>query len=297
MLSILIPTYNYNITTLVAKIHEQITQLNIPFEICCYDDGSTNQTIISSNKSINKLTNTSYHILSKNMGRSAVRNLLAKDAKYKWLLFLDADVIPKSTNFISRYLDAITETSQVIYGGILYKEERPHHNNLLRWVYGNEREALNAIERSKNKYLTFLTLNFLIKKSVFSKVSFNEDIPNLRHEDTLFSYNLKVENIKVEHIENPAYHMGLEESDHFFKKSLESVDALYLFLNQGLIPKDYTKITRVFFKLKKFGLHYILALVYKVFKGYFKRNLLSKKPSLFIFDLCRLSYLCSLYTR
>ncbi|MBP93044.1 MAG: glycosyl transferase [Flavobacteriaceae bacterium] len=297
MLSILIPTYNYNITALVEEIHKQITPLNVPFEIRCYDDGSTNKSIINTNKSINTLAFTSYHVQTKNMGRSAIRNLLATDAKFNWLLFLDADVFPKNRDFITTYLDAIKPESEVIYGGILYTKEKPNQSHLLRWVYGHEREALPTKHRQENCYVTFLTLNFLIKKAVFSNVSFNENIPNLRHEDTLFSYNLKMKNILVEHIENPTYHLGLEESDHFFKKSLESVDALHLFLKQELIPKDYTKITRVFFKLKKLGLHYLLALVYKIFKGFFRKNLLSEKPSLFIFDLCRLSYLCNLYTK
>ncbi|TYB76868.1 glycosyltransferase family 2 protein [Bizionia myxarmorum] len=297
MLSILIPTYNYDISRLVKEIHAQISELSIPFEICCYDDASTNKSVVETNQSIHNLPHTSYTVFTKNMGRSAIRNLLAQNAKFDWLLFLDADVLPKNNDFISKYLEAITEKTEVIYGGILYVEEKPNQSHLLRWVYGNEREALSTVNRNKNVYLSFLTLNFLIKKSVFSKVAFNENIPNLRHEDTLFSHNLKLADIEVTHIENPTYHLGLEESSHFLEKSLESVDALYLFLKQGLIPKDYTKITRVFFKLKPFGLHYVLALMYTIFEAYFKRNLLSKKPSLFIFDLCRLSYLCKLYTK
>ncbi|EGV42624.1 glycosyltransferase family 2 protein [Bizionia argentinensis JUB59] len=297
MLSILIPTYNYSITDLVEEIHAQITKINIPFEIRCYDDGSTDTAIITSNKNINNLERTSYYILNKNIGRSAVRNLLAKDAKFDWLLFLDADVLPKSSDFISKYLKTISETSQVIYGGILYSEEKPSQSHLLRWVYGSEREALSLLKRKEHNYISFLTLNFLINKNVFSLVSFNEDIPNLRHEDTLFSYNLRLKNVQIEHIENPTYHIGLEESSLFYKKSIESVDALYYFLNCGIIPRNYTKITRVFFNLKKYGFHYILAFIYILFKHYFKRNLLSGNPSLFIFDLCRLSYLCHLYTK
>lgn len=297
MLSILIPVYNYNITSLVEEIHEQITKLNIAFEIRCYDDGSTNQTIIDANISINNLENTTYLIFKKNIGRSAIRNLLAKEASFEWLLFLDADVFPKNSNFISKYLTSIKPTSEIIYGGILYAKEKPYSTHLLRWFYGNQREALSSKKRNKNPYISFLTLNFLIKKSMFSSVSFNENIPNLRHEDTLFSYNLKLKNIKVDHIENPTYHLGLEDSELFFKKSMQSVDALYLLLKQGLIPKNYTKITRIFFKLKRFGFHYVLALIYRPFEKYFKENLLSRKPSLFIFDFCRLSYLCYLYTQ
>ncbi len=41
MLSILIPTYNYNIVALVSEIHRQISNTEIPFEIICLDDAST----------------------------------------------------------------------------------------------------------------------------------------------------------------------------------------------------------------------------------------------------------------
>lgn len=297
MLSILIPTYNYNISALVKKVHNQVKLLDVTFEILCFDDGSTDKNIITANEKINKLENTKYVILEKNIGRSAIRNLLAKEASFDWLLFLDADVMPKNDDFITTYLKSISEKSQVIYGGILYVEKKPLKNHLLRWVYGREREALTTEERNKDIYLSFLTLNFLIRKDTFKVVSFDEEIPNLRHEDTLFSYHLKLNSINIEHIENSTYHLGLEESSTFLNKSIESVDALKLFLKQDLIPENYTLITRVFFKLKKVKLHYLLAFIYRAFKGFFKKNLLSKKPSLYVFDLYRLSYLCYLYTK
>ncbi|WP_159018212.1 glycosyltransferase family 2 protein [Algibacter sp. L3A6] len=296
MLSILIPTFNYNITLLVETVHVQTKTLNVPFEILCYDDGSTNNEIITENKKIENLENTTFKILEKNIGRSAIRNLLAKEANFEWVLFLDADVLPKNDDFIASYLKHITKTSQVINGGILYTEKRPMDSELLRWFYGKKREALSTDKRNKKPYLSLLTLNFLIKKNVFKTVSFDEDIPNLRHEDTLFSFHLKTNNINVKHIENPTYHLGLEESRVFLKKSLESVDAIYLFLNQGLIPNNYTLITKVFFQLKKAKLHYALASTFTTFRSSFERHLLSKKPSLYLFDIYRLSYLCYLDT-
>ena len=40
MLSVLIPTYNYNAFFLVDKIHQQLILAQIAFEIICFDDGS-----------------------------------------------------------------------------------------------------------------------------------------------------------------------------------------------------------------------------------------------------------------
>ena len=103
MLSVLIPTYNYNAFLLVKEIHQQLTLGEIDFEIICLDDGSKS-SINTKNEEINKFSFTSFKSLPKNIGRSAIRNLLAKKATYNWLLFLDADVIPVKSNFIKNYI-------------------------------------------------------------------------------------------------------------------------------------------------------------------------------------------------
>ncbi|MDC1265607.1 glycosyltransferase [Flavobacteriaceae bacterium] len=292
MLSILIPTYNYNIEALVSELHAQSTACDIDFEILCYDDGSINLEIIEENKSINVLKNTTYKVLDSNIGRSSIRNLLAKDANYDLLLFLDADVIPVKDDFISKYLNSISDATKIIYGGIRYQEKSPKKSHLLRWVYGKKREALSVVKRNKNVYLSFLTLNFIIRKTVFNSVSFNENIPNLRNEDTLFSYNLKQEKIAIGHIENPVYHLGLEDSKTFLKKSIESQDVMNLFLQEDLIDIKYTQITKTIYRLKKIKLDRLFSMSHPFTRKMFKANLLSEKPSLFIFDLYKLSYLC-----
>ncbi|MBF8148297.1 glycosyltransferase [Winogradskyella sp. F6397] len=294
MISVLIPVYNYNISDLVSEIHKQLTKTDTTFEILCYDDCSDNHNLQESNSIINTFSHCEYRILPQNIGRSAIRNKLANDAKYDWCLFLDADVLPKTDDFINTYLSAISEKSEVIYGGILYQEKRVDDAQLLRWIYGNKREALSADARNKNTYLSFLTLSFLIHKRVFDSVRFNEDIPNLRHEDTLFSYHLKASKIKVEHIENPVYHLGLENSKTFLQKSLDSVKAIDLFIQQDLLPADYTRITKVYSKIKNTGISKLLSFVHCKYNHRFKKNLLGKNPSLLVFDLFRLSYYCSL---
>jgi len=141
MLSILIPTYNYNIEALVTELHAQSTACDIDFEILCYDDGSINLEIIEENKSINVLKNTTYKVLDSNIGRSSIRNLLAKDANYDLLLFLDADVIPVKDDFISKYLNSISDATNNLWRYSIPRKVLKSH--LLRWVYG-KREALSV---------------------------------------------------------------------------------------------------------------------------------------------------------
>lgn len=295
MLSILIPTYNYDVVSLVTKVHAQcLKQLNQNFEILIYDDCSTDNNIVVKNKSLKALENCNFKILPNNIGRSAIRNKLSQDAKYDWLLFLDADVMPISEDFILNYISVINKEPCVIYGGILYPETDQDDLKTLRWYYGKKREALNYLDRNKDVYLSFLTLNFLIHKSIFSTVKFNEDIPNFRHEDTLFSYNLRQHKIPVKHINNPTYHLGIEDSKTFIKKSLESVEAINLFIKNDLIDPNYTLISRTHKTISKFRLGFIFSFIYKHFKPNFEKNLLSNKPSLFIFDVYRLCYYCHL---
>lgn len=288
MLSILIPTYNYNVYPLVADLNEQSTLLKIVFEIIVLDDCSSNPFI--ENENINNLEYARYEMLPKNIGRSAIRNKLAREAKFDNLLFLDADTLISSEHFIKIYSSHFTEAYQIVYGGITYQKEKPSSDQLLRWKYGKKREALAVIDRNKNPYLRFLTLNFLIRKEVFDQVNFNETIPNLRHEDTLFAMDLKKRNIKIKHIENPVVHLGIESSKVFLEKSIESVDALSLFIDQNLIQARETKLSRKALNLRFLKIAPLVLFFYRAFKKTIKTNLLSDRPSLFLFDIYRLGY-------
>ena len=103
MLSILIPTYNYNIVPLVRDLRSQLHKENIIFEIICIDDASQSELNLI-NEEINSFEFCSFSSLEKNFGRSKIRNFLAKKAKYEWLIFLDGDVLPAQSSFIFNYL-------------------------------------------------------------------------------------------------------------------------------------------------------------------------------------------------
>lgn len=292
MISVLIPTYNYNIYPLVSEIKQQCDEAGIVYEIISLDDAS--QSFHSENQNINQLSNCSYEILPKNLGRSGIRNLLAKKAKYEWLLFLDADVLPKNASFIKNYLSFINKNEEAINGGIEYSAQAPEKNKMFRWVYGNKREAQPKLSRDKNPYPSFLSLNFIIKKSVFENIRFNEKVPNLRNEDTLFSFDLMQHKVRVLHIDNPVYHLGLDDFKIAIKKENESVIALKFLLDNQLISPDYTKLAKTYVKIKKLHLGFVFILMHHIAKPLFIKNLSSQKPSMLMFDLYRLGYLCTL---
>ena len=294
MLSILIPTYNYNVFPLVKEVSEECIAEKISFEIIVLDDAS--QNFHTENNEINNLDNCSYSILNQNIGRSSIRNLLSTKALFDNLLFLDADVRIISNQFIKNYVNFIKSNSNygVVYGGIIYQESKPNDNQLLRWIYGNKREALSAEKRNENVYVSFLTLNFLIKKEIFSSVRFNEDIPNLRYEDLLFSFDLMKNKIPLQHINNQVVHNGIETSEVFMQKTNDSLKGLKFLLSKNYLPANYAKISSIFNLLDQTKLLFLIKFIYKMRKNSFEKNLLSSKPSLFIYDIYRLGYFSQL---
>jgi len=294
MLSILIPTYNYNIVTLVNKVYKQALDAKILFEIIIADDCSTDKAVIDENKEIEELEFCTLIRNKENIGRTATRNLLANKAKYNQLLFLDSDVVPKYDDFISRFNLKEIKNYQVIYGGVSYFEEKPEENKVLRWKYGKEREAKSVAKRLKEPFF-IISQNLMIKKDIFLKL--NNINTNAYGLDILFSNNLKVNNITVNHIDNPVYHLGLETNNTFIKKSLEAVKTTVQLENKGIIDNDLRPLQKSYLRLKKNKLTLIFSFFISKLKKLMEHNFLSKNPNLFWFDLYRLNYYIELKSK
>ena len=161
MLSILIPIYNFAVKELVNGLSSQAQDLNIPFEILCVDDNSKNTSKL--NDGLEKIGKVNYQLNKKNIGRSAIRNLLTDKAQYDYLLFLDCDV-RIGDNFIKKYIDFKHE-SEVIVGGVSYTEyEQLEKSKQLRWKYGRHREERKAHFRNQKPYASFSACNLFINK-------------------------------------------------------------------------------------------------------------------------------------
>ncbi|MDG1384813.1 MAG: glycosyltransferase, partial [Flavobacteriaceae bacterium] len=166
MLSILIPTYNYNVEALVHELHAQSTACKIEFEIHIGDDFSNIAVISTAFLSDKKFTYV--HRNDKSMGRTATRHLLTSKASYPWLLFIDADMLPKDKNYIKTYIAEISKdrNESAYFGGYSYPVSYDHKDRL-RYRYGVKREYKLAAERNKIPYRNIYSGNMLIQKSTF----------------------------------------------------------------------------------------------------------------------------------
>tara|TARA_R110002049_G_scaffold11084_10_gene53198 strand:- start:1028 stop:1924 length:897 start_codon:yes stop_codon:yes gene_type:complete len=288
MLSILIPTYNHSVFSLVKELQHQASTNNISYEIIVMDDASRDKKIIDENLQVNNIDNCSYLVQSENQGRTATRQHLALRARFDNLLFLDADVIPKYPDFIQRFQYHEQEWD-IQFGGIAYKPEAPPTSETLRWKYGKARETLSVSERKNDPYQTINSGAFLIKKALFLEI--NEQLKfNMYGLDNLFKQLLEKKNAKVVHLDNPVFHLGLENSVTFIKKAKEAVKTTVDLEQEGLIENNRRPLQKAYIKLKKFGLLRTFITIAKQFNKRILRNLNSKNPSLLLFDLYRLHY-------
>lgn len=297
MISILIPAYNYNCSGLIEELVNQASQSGIPYEMIVMEDGST--VHLSENAQICSQYKLTYQVLTKNIGRSAIRNKLADMARYQWLLFLDCDSRLPHPDFIQRYHKAIQYlNSSVICGGRVFGEKESFSSEFsLHWQCGTQKEP-KANELKKNNNKPFLSNNFLIKKEIFKSIRFEEALKGYGHEDTLFGLQLKKKGIQICYIQNPVFHEGLDSNDLFLKKTRDSIYNLKILNEKFLLPDDYKqiRILNYYHRIQQLHLAPIGAIFYDQTHRYIEKQLKGEKPNLLLFDMYKLGFLCKVMT-
>lgn len=287
MISILIPVFNVAVYSLVQELSEQLKTLKTEGEILVYDDASKD-LFKDQNNSVTILENVFYRELEKNYGRIGIRQLLAENAKYDWLLFLDCDSTIINKDYLDNYLQALTMEFDVCAGGTVYPEDIPAAcNKRLHWKYGTEREAVKGSSNA------FHTNNFCIRKEVFLQLNFPLQLSGYGHEDTWMEIELNRDKKNICFINNSVLHEGLEDTPIFLEKTknaLKNLLSLATIFGEGVI-RDKVSLYNLFYWQKKFGLSKIISLSLKKKIDKIESNLKSCNPSIIQFDLYRLYYL------
>lgn len=293
MLSILIPTYNYNVVPLVFELKQQADELGIVYEIIVQDDLS--QGFITENSQINSLPNCSFSINSENLGRGKNINLLYSKSKYDNVLIMEADALPEHKSYLKNYIEILSKSStQVIFGGVKYPETIPPKEKLLRWKYGINREIKSLQHRLKNPYGFVFTWNLLLKKEILLQFPFPEFVQEYGYEDFIFTENLSLNSVPVTHIENFLIHHNNEDSIDFIKKSERAVKNLYNLISLHKIDPKKIRLSNLYLILKKLHLTAIVKAIYLKTKKQILTNLTSENPNLYLLDFYKLGYYCDL---
>lgn len=250
MLSICIPHYNFVNPNLFESLLTQCKHAEIIFEILIADDASTK----ASKTYLESLTQPAFKLffLNENIGRSAIRNFLAAEAQYPHLLFLDGDVAIIAEDFITRYLEHFGD--KIVSGGRIYDKNPPKSDYFLHYKYGTQVEQFAKAQFQSN--------NFLAPKSVFSKITFDEDIKRYGYEDVIFGLDAKRMGLELISINNPVQHIQLKNNQEFVldtEQALQNLRKLIERKRDRQLEKE-VHISAFYQKLKKYRLTFLLSI-------------------------------------
>lgn len=291
MLSICIPVFNVDVRELVTALLEQRQKLTEAIEVVLIDDCSKAEF-----KKVNEAlkTHCTYIELAENIGRARIRNLFLGHTHSENLLFLDCDSLIVDEHFLANYISALKTTEhRVIFGGRIYPKKSPSLNQQLSWVYGTYRESKSVSERVLHPNKSFMTNNFVIKRSVLENCRFDERLYRYGHEDTLFGIELLRNNVFIHHINNPVLNGDIETNEEYLNKTENGIKNL-IFIESYYEDKalfiQNVNILRTYVSLRKYGLHLLAKIAYKLLKKGIKTRLLKGSISLRQFDLYKLGY-------
>ncbi len=275
MLSILIPTYNFDCSKLVEELYIQCTKANIKFEIVVSNDGSTSS--LDRLKSLEgNLKDFRLLDFKENRGRSSIRNILISESKYDRLLFIDSDMIICKDDFIETYLK---ENAPMVSGGIgIIDDNNPDF--ILHKKYEKNRSENIAT-----------TSNLYIKKEILNELKFI-DVKKYGYEDIIFSYQVS-KKYEVKFIPNALIHSGAIRTEDYIKRLNDSTEVLVDLYKNDLYKEDIigcSKLLRAYLKIKNFRPIFLLG--FNIIKPFIVKQLKSKNPNLYLLDIYKLGLLC-----
>lgn len=285
-LSILIPTYNDTCFSLVCDLQRQVESTGITYEIIVGDDGSTSDVVFAENRKINQLPHCRLWEREKNCGRAVIRNALAKEAQFEWLLFIDSDVEIPDIDFIMKYLSC--DQTDITNGGVKVGADWATHRHNLRYLYEKKAEARHTSDKRQTAgFRQFRSTNFLIRRGLMLAHPFDERFRHYGYEDVLFGKELEQDHVEIMHINNPVSFDRLENNQDFLNKTEEGLRTLYTFRH------DLKGYSRIIDYADRLPLPFI-QLWHALFGRLEKHILTSNTPWLWLYPIYRLGFYSSL---
>ena len=273
MISICIPIFNHDVRDMVGRLMAQKNGIDEPIELVCIDDRSRDEVRIE-NREIAKVCK--YVELEQNVGRSRIRNLFLKyvSAECEYMIFMDCDLQVDDDCFLVNYVNEAKLDVPVVVGGHRYRKQVVDKNHKLHYIYGTKCETKTASERSEDSNRSFMTGNFMIKKTLLSAIRFDERLKGYGHEDTLFGYRLKQKGVEVKHIDNPLWVQDLDENKIFMNKTEVSVRNLWKIVN-WVNEKDFEQqvsLMSFYRKVEKMHLKGLIGMIYGLGHRWMRRR-------------------------
>ena len=210
-LSVLVPYYHDDPSGLV----EALAAEGAPgVDIHLWDDGTADPELTAKlGALVAKLPSpVTVHVCNTNAGRSAARNALVAASSGKWILFLDADMRPSSPDFLRRYLNLIdSDAADVVFGGFEVEATGARATDLHREL-SKRSDCAPAQQRAEHGPQHVASSNLCVRRSVILAEPFDGGFTGWGWEDSEWAARV-ARSYRVEHVDNPALHLGLESDD------------------------------------------------------------------------------------
>jgi hypothetical protein len=158
-----------------------------------------------------------------NRGRAQARNRLIRCASGRYILFVDADMMPADDRFLSRYLDiARRESAAIVFGGFTTRGSAVTRQTRLHHDLSERADCLPAIDRSLRGAYAVASNNLLVRADVLARHAFDPDFTGWGWEDTEWAVRATDDGFGLIHIDNPAVHVGLDTTETVLKKYREA---------------------------------------------------------------------------
>lgn len=221
-LSVVIPFYRDDACGLLRALDREAT--NQIVEVLLYDDGTNDAALTAAiasaaataSRPVRLITNT------ENQGRSAARNALFNAARAEWVLFLDADMLPAKSDFLSAYLDLISQShADIIFGGFNVEAQSSDRDRDLHRALSEVSDCLSLAERQAGGPQYVASSNLCVRRDVLTSQPFDSGFSGWGWEDSEWAARV-AKQFTLLHADNPAIHLGLETTDTLLSRFASS---------------------------------------------------------------------------
>lgn len=205
--SVIIPIYNCEeyIEQCLESIYNQDYSELDKIQVILINDGSTDNSLEICNKLKEKYKDMSIELINgKNQGVSKARNKGVKEAKGKYIMFLDADdfISRNAIRVLKEFFDEhYEETDVVTYPIYYYYQQSKKRMKLSR--YDDFYKGTNVYSLKKDYYLIQPNMNIIIKNEFENNILFDEEIKF--HEDEKYNIDLSMKKLSIGYVEDVKY--------------------------------------------------------------------------------------------
>ena len=247
LISILIPFHGDNPSALFDALILQASKTKLPVEFVLGDDASPGGPPEILLKRIREETSARLLSSIENLGRARMRNRLGQMAQGRYLLFLDADMLPDSSDFLAHYI-ALCEGGkpEIVFGGISLLQTPVQTETSLHRALSLTTECLSASERRRSPAAHVFTSNLLVRRDVFQQCAFDDGFSGWGWEDIEWALRADAR-FNIEHIDNYATHLGLYRDEALmmrYESSLGNFRRVIQMQPQAVAQMRLTRLSR-----------------------------------------------------